>query len=67
MADEIITELWRIKDQLAREFNYDVVALAREMQRRGRASGRPLVDLSCPPPPAAAIIPTETDPPCAPA
>ena len=34
MPDEIITELWRVKDDLAREHGYDVRALAAYLQEK---------------------------------
>ena len=33
MVDEIIQELWRSKERLARECNYDVEALAAELRK----------------------------------
>ena len=36
MPDEIITELWRVKDDLAREHGYDVKALAAYLQEKDR-------------------------------
>ena len=36
MADEIIEELWRVKDEIAREHGYDVDRLAAYFRRRGR-------------------------------
>ena len=46
MPDEIIREVWRIKELLARAFNYDVEALAAEMRKRQEKSGRKFEDLS---------------------
>ncbi len=34
MADEIIEEVWRIKDEIAREHGYDVERLAAHLRRR---------------------------------
>lgn len=36
MPDEIITELWQVKDDLAREHGYDVRALAAYLQEKDR-------------------------------
>ena len=36
MADEIIEELWRIKDDVAREHGYDIDRLAAYFRRRER-------------------------------
>jgi hypothetical protein len=46
MADEIIRELWRIKDEIAREYDYDLEALVAHLRDKGRKSGRSAVDLS---------------------
>ena len=40
MADEIIEEVWRIKDELAREHGYDVARLGAYFQRRERERAR---------------------------
>jgi hypothetical protein len=46
MSDEIIRELWRVKEEIAREFNYDVAALVADLRRRQGESGKEVVDLS---------------------
>jgi hypothetical protein len=45
MTDEIIREVWRAKDELAKEFNYDMDALAAELRKREKESGRKIVNL----------------------
>jgi hypothetical protein len=45
MTDEIIREVWRAKDELARQFNYDLEALAVELRKRQKESGRKIVNL----------------------
>ena len=45
MTDEIIREVWHAKDELAKQFNYDIDALAAELQRRQKESGRKVVNL----------------------
>ena len=45
MSDEIIEELWRIKDSIAREHGYDIEALAAYLQSKEKAEGRQIVDL----------------------
>ena len=45
MTDEIIREVWRAKDELAKQFNYDLDALAAELRRRQKESGRVVVNL----------------------
>ena len=46
MTDEIIQEVWRAKDELAKEFHYDFDALAEELRKRERESGRKVVNLT---------------------
>ena len=46
MADEIIQELWRIKDKIAREYDYDLDALVAHLRDEGRKTRRSPVDLS---------------------
>jgi hypothetical protein len=46
MSDEIIQELWQIKDRIAKQFNYDLKALAAELQMQQRQSGRKIVNLA---------------------
>jgi predicted TIM-barrel fold metal-dependent hydrolase len=45
MTDEIIREVWRAKNELAKEFNYDMEALAAELRKRQKESGRKTVNL----------------------
>ena len=45
MADEIIEELWRIKDGMAREHGYDIKRLAAHFRRREREGGRQVLGL----------------------
>ena len=46
MPDEIIKELWAIKDQSARDATYDIDKLCQRLKERDRKSTAPLVDLS---------------------
>ena len=46
MSDEIIEELWRIKDSIAREHGYDIEALVAYLQSKEKTEGRQIVDLS---------------------
>ena len=46
MSDEIIEELWRIKDSIAREHGYNIEALVAYLQSKEKAEGRQIVDLS---------------------
>ena len=44
MPDEIIKELWQIKDSIAREHGYDTRALVAHLQSKKRAKGQQVVD-----------------------
>ena len=46
MKDEIIQELWQIKDELAREANYDVHILCRKLREGQTTSHAQVVDRS---------------------
>ncbi len=45
MADEIIKELWNIKDGIANEYDYDVKALAAYMKTKNCKVDYQIVDL----------------------
>ncbi|MFH1114614.1 MAG: hypothetical protein V1792_11895 [Pseudomonadota bacterium] len=45
MADEIIEELWRIKDDMANECGYDVKAFVVRLKDKKHVNERPVVDL----------------------
>ena len=45
MSDEVIAELWRTKDDMAREYGYDVGRLAAALQAEQGGEGRRVVDL----------------------
>ena len=46
MRDEVIEELWRIKDDMARECAYDIARLIADLQvRQGQEGGHRIVDL----------------------
>ena len=45
MPDEIIKELWQIKDSIAREHGFDIEALVAHLQTRKRPEGQRVVDL----------------------
>jgi hypothetical protein len=53
MSDEIIRELWRIKDELAREAQYDVHVLCQKLREQQAASRERVVDRSAKPAPSA--------------
>ena len=46
MKDEIIEELWKIKDELAREANYDVHVLCQKLREMRANSRTQVVDRS---------------------
>ena len=46
MSDEIIRELWQIKDSIAEEHGYDAKALVAHLQNRHQMEGRRVVDLA---------------------
>jgi len=46
MADEIIRELWAIKDRSAKDAHYDIEALCRRLQARESRTSARAVDLS---------------------
>lgn len=45
MADEIIEELWKIKDGIAREYGYNVDAFVAHFKTKGLLAGQKVVDL----------------------
>ena len=46
MSDEIIKELWQIKESIAREYGYDVGRFIAYIRRMPRPPGQRVVDLS---------------------
>ncbi len=45
MADEVIEQLWRIKDAMAKEHGYDIVRLAADLEGRQGKEGHRIVNL----------------------
>jgi hypothetical protein len=45
MSDEIIKELWQIKDRIAQKHGYDIEALVAYLQTKKRPAGQKVVDL----------------------
>ena len=45
MPDEIIGELWKIKDTIAEEHGCDVKALVAHLRARKHGEGRQIIDL----------------------
>jgi hypothetical protein len=58
VQDEILDEVWRIRDEYARSFNYDLDAIFSDLKRREAQSGREHVKLPAKKPGA---IPTARD------
>ena len=46
MSDQIIEELWQIKDNIAREHDYDIESLVAHLQTKQRSADQQVVDLS---------------------
>jgi hypothetical protein len=45
-ADEVLREVWRIKDELSASYNHDLERLFADARERQRKSGRPSVNLA---------------------
>ena len=45
MSDEIIRELWKVKDAIAREHGYDVDALVAHLRAKQRGDAPRVVDI----------------------
>ncbi len=45
MADPIIEELWKIKDEIAREHGSNIETLVDALQSKSKARGVPVIDL----------------------
>ena len=45
VADDVLREVWRIKDQLSASYGHDLNRLFAEARERQRKSGRPSVNL----------------------
>ena len=63
MSDEIIKELWQIKDSIAREHGYDIDALVSHLQSKKRPEGQQVVDLRAMRAAAERGAPTDSDKP----
>jgi hypothetical protein len=48
MKNEILEEIWRVKDALAAKYNYNIEAMFRDLREREKTSGHRYVDLSKP-------------------
>lgn len=64
MSDEIIEELWQIKDSIAQECEYDIDALVSRLQAKKRPEGQKVVNLCAMRAVAEQGAPTGTDKPC---
>lgn len=45
MPDEVIRELWKIKDEIARQHGYDVERLVAQLRAKKRTEGERVADL----------------------
>ena len=45
MPDEILEELWQIKNHMAQEYGYDIDTFVAHLQSRQHVEGRQVVDL----------------------
>jgi hypothetical protein len=45
VADDVLREVWRIKDELSASYGHDLNRLFAEARERQRKSGRPAVNL----------------------
>jgi hypothetical protein len=48
MKNEILEEIWRVKDALAAKYDYNIDAMFRDLRAREKTSGHRYVDLSKP-------------------
>ncbi|OHB77819.1 MAG: hypothetical protein A2Z34_10445 [Planctomycetes bacterium RBG_16_59_8] len=46
VADDVLREVWRIKDELSASHRHDIGRLCAALQKRQRRSGHRIVDLS---------------------
>jgi len=46
MKDEILEELWKTKDDIAKECNYDIQKLFQNLKNKQASSNRKVVNLS---------------------
>lgn len=46
MSDEIIREIWQIKDAIGKEVNYNLHSLCALLRKRQRTGSKQIVDLS---------------------
>jgi hypothetical protein len=61
VQDEILTEIWRIRDEYAKSFNYDLDAIFSDLKSKERQSGREYVKLSAKKPGAAPAVTGEPE------
>ena len=48
MKNEILEELWQVKNQVAFEHGYDIDKLAKELRKKEKSAKRSIVDFSLP-------------------
>ena len=59
--DEILEEVWRIRNEYAKSFNYDLDAIFSDLKIKERQSGREYVKLSEKKPSATPAVPGEAE------
>jgi len=45
VSDEVLREVWRIKDELSESYGHDIEKLFADIQKKQRLSGRRIVNL----------------------
>jgi hypothetical protein len=61
VQDEILTEVWRIRDEYAKSFNYDLDAIFSDLKHKEMQSGREYVKLPAKKPSAAPAVTGEAE------
>lgn len=46
MKDEILEELWKSKDEVAKEYGYDIDRLVKELREKEKKETAPIIDLA---------------------
>ena len=49
MKNEILEELWKIKDEIGEEFHYDVSELVKALREKAKGTKVPTIDFSSEP------------------
>ena len=46
MKNEILEDLWKVKDQIANEYGYDIEKLAKELRKKEKKVKSSVIDLT---------------------